>query len=88
MRHGIWLPRRPLWVGALVALVAAALLVAYLFRQYLVEQQHQTDVIHNDICKQTAAFLAGRLRQEMAAAVLDTIETADGAAFHDAGFSK
>jgi signal transduction histidine kinase len=66
--------RRPLWLGSLVALVAAASLVAYLLYQYLAEEHERTTAIYQAICEQTAAALATQLRQALASAVLDTLE--------------
>lgn len=69
------LRRRPLWLAALVALVAAALLVAQLLRQYLSEQQERTAAIYQGICEQTATALVSQLRQTLASAVLNTLES-------------
>lgn len=67
-------PHRPSLLGAILALVAAALLVLYLQRRSVEQQRRQTTLILQQVCEQTATVLAGRLRQIFDAAIFETIE--------------
>jgi signal transduction histidine kinase len=72
-----YLQRRPFWLGTVIALVAAAVLIAYLQRQYTTEQQELTVQMYRQVCERTAALLVGRLRHRFGAVVLETIERID-----------
>lgn len=74
------LRRRPFWLGTVIALVVAAVLIAFLQRQYTTEQQALTVQMYRQVCERTAALLVGRLRHRLGAAILETIERID----HDA----
>lgn len=79
---------RPLLVGAVLALVAAALLVAYLQRRHEAEQGAQNELIRREMTERTAALLADRLRQEFEAAVVSTIESIDHADLRECRLPK
>jgi hypothetical protein len=72
-------PARPLWAASVVALIAAALLVAYLQRRDTAEQHAQTALISQEVCQRTAALLSNRLRRQFEAAMVETIEGIDHA---------
>ncbi|HYU80171.1 MAG TPA: hypothetical protein VEK56_14375, partial [Vicinamibacterales bacterium] len=71
-------PRRPLYrvllTSAILALVVAALLVAYLERRAAALQQEQTNVIVQQICDRTAAVLAAHIRKRLDSALFESIE--------------
>jgi len=71
-----------------VALVAAALLVAYLQRRHEAEQGAQNALIRQEMTERTAALLADRLRQEFEAAVVSTIESIDHADLRESRLAK
>ena len=72
----------------MVALVAAALLVAYLQRRHEAEQGAQNALIRQEMTERTAALLADRLRQEFEAAVVSTIESIDHADLRESRLAK
>src|SRR5262245_62691327 len=72
-----YLRRRPFWLGTVITLVVAAVLIAYLHRQYTTEQQELTIQLYRQVCERTAALLVGRLRYRFGAVVRETIERID-----------
>lgn len=69
--------RRPFWLGTVIALVLAAVLIAYLNRQYTAEQEKLTLQLYRQVCESTATLLVERLRHRFGAVVRDTIERID-----------
>src|SRR6266540_7547947 len=71
-------PRRPLYrvllTSAILALVVAALLVAYLERRAAALQQEQTNVIVQQICDRTAAVLAAHIRKRLDSALFESMK--------------
>lgn len=89
MRFGHYsLRARPFWAGAVLALIAAALLVAYLQRRHEAEQQAQRALIESQMAERTAALLADRLQQEFEAVVVNTIEGIDHADLRERRLAK
>lgn len=71
-RH--YFPHRALLVGGIAALVIAAILVGYFDRRAAALQRQQTLVIMQQVCERTATVVAGRVRNHLDAAVLETLE--------------
>ncbi|MGH9346809.1 MAG: sensor histidine kinase [Vicinamibacterales bacterium] len=89
LRHALWapirgarrsasprhyFPHRALLVGGIAALVVAAVLVGYFDRRAAALQRQQTLVIMQQVCERTATVVAGRVRNHLDAAVLETLE--------------
>ena len=67
-------PFRPLLLGAVGALVVAAMLVVYLQRRSAEQQRQQTALIVQQVCERTVTVLARDVRGVFDGAVLDIIE--------------
>ncbi|MBI2221230.1 MAG: HAMP domain-containing histidine kinase [Acidobacteria bacterium] len=67
-------PFRPLLLGAVGALVVAAMLVVYLQRRSADQQRQQTALIIQQVCERTVTVLASEVRVLFDGAVLDTLE--------------
>ncbi len=74
--------------GAVVALVAAALLVAYLQRLHGLQQREQNELVRWEMVERTAALLSDRLRQEFEAVFVSTIESIDHEDLREARLSE
>lgn len=66
-----------MWLGTVIALVLAAVLIAYLHRQYTTEQQALTLQLYQQVCERTAALLVDRLQYRFGAVVRETLERID-----------
>jgi nitrogen-specific signal transduction histidine kinase len=67
-------PHRSLLLGGVAALVIAAVLVGFFDRRAAALQRQQTLVIMQQVCERTATVIAGRVRHQFDAAVLETLE--------------